>query len=50
MQSLSSTVDPAVSIGITLFIVLLGLTAFGFLKAFGPKSAKLSDPWDSHDD
>jgi len=50
MQSLSSTPDPAVSIGITLFIVLLGLTGFGFFRAFGPKSAKLTDPWDEHDD
>tara|TARA_B100000212_G_scaffold315146_1_gene269159 strand:- start:92 stop:244 length:153 start_codon:yes stop_codon:yes gene_type:complete len=50
MQSLSSSADPAVSIGITLFLVLLGLTAFGFFKAFGPKSAKLTDPWDEHGD
>ena len=50
MQSLSSTPDPAVSIGITLFVVLLGLTAYGFFRAFGPKYEKLTDPWDAHDD
>ena len=50
MQSLSSATEPAVSIGISLFIVLVGLTAFGFFRAFGPKSSKLTDPWDEHDD
>tara|TARA_Y100001978_G_scaffold173643_1_gene164685 strand:- start:708 stop:860 length:153 start_codon:yes stop_codon:yes gene_type:complete len=50
MQTLSSSPDPAISIGITLFILLVGLTGFGLWRAFGPKSPKLSDPWDSHDD
>ena len=50
MQTLSSSPDPALSIGITIFAVLLGLTALGLFKAFGPKSAKLTDPWDDHED
>ena len=50
MQSLSSTPDPSLSIGITLLIILIGLTGFGFWRAFGPKSGKLSDPWDDHGD
>jgi len=50
MQTLSSAPDPALSIGISLLIVLIGLTGFGLWRAFGAKSAKLSDPWDDHED
>ena len=50
MQTLSSTPDPAVSIGITILVVLLALTGFGLYSAFGPKAKKLNDPWDDHDD
>ena len=50
MQTLSSSPDPALSIGISLLVVLMGLTGFGLFRAFGPKSTKLTDPWDDHDD
>ena len=44
------SVSPAVSIAATLFAVLIGLTGFAVFTAFGPKSRKLSDPWDDHED
>ena len=54
MQTLSSAPDPAVSIAVTilalLLALLLALTGFGLWTAFGPKAAKLTDPWDDHDD
>jgi PsbN protein len=45
MQTLSSAPDPAVSIAVTILAIL-----FGLWTAFGPKAAKLTDPWDDHDD
>ena len=50
MQTLSSAPDPAVSIAVTILVLLLALTGFGLWTAFGPKAAKLTDPWDDHDD
>ena len=50
MQTLSSAPDPAVSIAVTILAILLALTGFGLWTAFGPKAAKLTDPWDDHDD
>ena len=50
MQTLSSAPDPAVSIAVTILTLLLALTGFGLWTAFGPKAAKLTDPWDDHDD
>jgi len=50
MQTLSSAPDPAVSIAVTILALLLALTGFGLWTAFGPKAAKLTDPWDDHDD
>ena len=50
MQTLSSAPDPAVSVAVTILAVLLALTSFGLWTAFGPKAAKLTDPWDDHDD
>ena len=50
MQTLSSAPDPAVSIAVTIQALLLALTGFGLWTAFGPKAAKLTDPWDDHDD
>ncbi|AAP99330.1 MULTISPECIES: photosystem II reaction center protein PsbN [Prochlorococcus] len=44
------TSSPALSIAITILIVLLGLTAFGVYTAFGPPNRALDDPWDDHDD
>ena len=34
----------------TVLALLLALTGFGLWTAFGPKAAKLTDPWDDHDD
>ncbi|KGF89155.1 Photosystem II protein PsbN [Prochlorococcus marinus str. MIT 9107] len=50
MQTLSSPPDPAVSIGVTILVILLALTSFGLWTAFGSKAANLVDPWDEHDD
>ena len=50
MQTLSSAPDPAVSIAVTILVLLLALTGFGLWTAFGPKATKLTDPWDDHDD
>ena len=50
MQTLSSAPDPAVSVAVTILALLLALTGFGLWTAFGPKAAKLTDPWDDHDD
>ena len=50
MQTLSSAPDPAVSIAVSILAILLALTGFGLWTAFGPKAAKLTDPWDDHDD
>ena len=50
MQTLSSAPDPAVSVAVSILAVLLALTGFGLSTAFVPKSAKLTDPWDDHDD
>ena len=50
MQTLSSAPDPAVSIAVSIFAVLIALTGFGLWTAFGSKATKLTDPWDDHDD
>ncbi len=50
MQTLSSAPDPAVSIAVSILAILIALTSFGLWTAFGPKAAKLTDPWDDHDD
>ena len=50
MQTLSSAPDPAISIAVTILALLLALTGFGLWTAFGPKAAKLTEPWDDHDD
>ena len=50
MQTLSSAPDPALSMAVTILVILLALTVFGLWTAFGPKAAKLTDPWDEHDD
>ena len=45
-----STTSPALSVAITVLVVLLALTGFGIYTAFGPPSKRLSDPFDDHDD
>ena len=42
--------SPALSIAITILVVLVGLTGFGVYTAFGPPAKGLEDPWDDHDD
>ena len=49
MQTLSSAPDPALSMAVTILVILLALTGFGLWTAFGPKAAKLTDPCDEHD-
>ena len=45
-----STTSPALSVAITVLVVLLALTGFGIYTAFGPPAKQLSDPFDDHDD
>lgn len=42
--------SPALSVAITVLVVLLALTGFGIYTAFGPPSKGLTDPFDDHDD
>ena len=35
---------------LVFLVILLALTGCGLWTAFGPKAAKLTDPWDDHDD
>lgn len=40
----------ALSLGVTLAVALVGLTAFSLYTAFGPPAKDLEDPFDDHDD
>ena len=40
----------AVPVMTVIGLLLLALTGFGLWTAFGPKAAKLTDPWDDNDD
>lgn len=42
--------SPAISVALTVLVVLLALTGFGVYQAFGPPSKGLTDPFDDHDD
>jgi PsbN protein len=42
--------SPALSVAITVLVVLLALTGFGIYTAFGPPSKGLTDPFDDHED
>ena len=44
MQTLSSAPDPAVSIAVTILLILLALTGFGLWTAFGPKAVQRPKP------
>ncbi|MCP9940329.1 photosystem II reaction center protein PsbN [Synechococcus sp. Cruz CV12-2-Slac-r] len=44
------TTAPAISIALTVLLVLLALTGFGVYTAFGPPSKQLTDPFDDHED
>jgi len=44
------TSTPALSIAVTIVVILMGLTGFGLYTAFGPPNRSLDDPWDDHDD
>ncbi|MEB3166283.1 MAG: photosystem II reaction center protein PsbN [Cyanobacteriota bacterium] len=45
-----ASTSPALSVAITVLVVLLALTGFGVYTAFGPPSKSLTDPFDDHDD
>ncbi len=40
----------AMSIGLTMAVCLICLTAFSVYTAFGPPSKTLSDPFEDHED
>ena len=42
--------DEGLTIALTLFATLAGLTAFGIYTAFGAPGKELEDPFDHHDD
>jgi PsbN protein len=44
------TTSPAISVALTVLVVLLALTGFGIYTAFGPPSKQLIDPFDDHED
>ena len=46
----TSVSSPALSVAITVLVVLLALTGFGIYTAFGPPSKQLTDPFDDHED
>jgi PsbN protein len=46
----STATSPALSVAITVLVVLLALTGFGIYTAFGPPSKQLTDPFDDHED
>ena len=41
--------NPALSLGVALCTILIGITAYGIYVAFGPPSAELSDPFEDHE-
>lgn len=42
--------SPALSLGLTLAIALIGLTGFSIYTAFGPPAKDLADPFEDHED
>ncbi|MEB3191648.1 MAG: photosystem II reaction center protein PsbN [Snowella sp.] len=42
--------EPAIVLSITFAVILIGITGFAIYTAFGPPSAKLSDPFEDHED
>ena len=44
------TTSPAISVALTVLVVLLALTGFGIYTAFGPPSKQLTDPFDDQED
>lgn len=50
LNQLMETTAPAISIALTVLMVLLALTGFGVYTAFGPPSKQLTDPFDDHED
>jgi PsbN protein len=42
--------EPAIVLGITFAVILIGITGFAIYPDFGPPSAKLSDPFEDHED
>ncbi|MEM9771856.1 MAG: photosystem II reaction center protein PsbN [Cyanobacteria bacterium P01_D01_bin.73] len=44
------TASPALSIGIAVCTLLLGITGYSIYLSFGPPAAELSDPFEDHED
>jgi len=42
--------EPALTLGITIGIVLVAITGYGIYTAFGPPSKDLRDPFEEHED
>ena len=42
--------SPALSLGITIAAIVIGLTGYSIYVAFGPPSKALSDPFEDHED
>ncbi len=45
-----ATDTPALSLGITIAVLLISITAYAIYTAFGPPSSELSDPFEDHED
>lgn len=42
--------SPALSLGIAIMTILLGVTGYSLYLAFGPPAEKLADPFEDHED
>ena len=42
--------ESGLTIGLTIFATLAGLTGYGIYMAFGPPSKELTDSFDEHED
>ncbi|KKJ01313.1 photosystem II reaction center protein PsbN [Prochlorothrix hollandica] len=42
--------SPALSLGLTLAAIVIGLTGFSVYIAFGPPAKDLADPFEDHED
>lgn len=42
--------EPATVVSITIAVIVVAITAWAIYTAFGPPAAKLSDPFEDHED
>ncbi len=42
--------EPALTLGITIGVLLLAITGYAIYTAFGPPSKELRDPYEEHED